>query len=246
MEKYPAQAAELADLLNIALGIARSPELVPSPGARMRIRYGLNEKLAETAHRQNKPFWRLGWANAVITLLLSLSLGGGGLAFTVSGSMPGEVLYPLKTGMEQTLISLTPGNDAKVKLYTAFNDRRVAEIMYLAGIGDSLAIAELTSSIAANFSAAAAIQGLNPNKTIDMLAPPSGTEWTVSITGTPENDRGAGVSSAVAEILTDAEASQLASLTDIPPGASPAVQLALEQAAAVIRDGYSDLLSRFD
>ncbi|MGI2335830.1 MAG: DUF5667 domain-containing protein [Dehalogenimonas sp.] len=246
IKKYPEQAAELAGLLDTALSISSSPDIEPSPGAKMRVRYALNEKLADITRPQNKPFWRFGWANAVATIVLSLSLAGGGLAFAAGGSMPGEALYPLKTSMEQTLVSLTPGNDAKITLYTAIIDRRVDEIMYLASIGDSLSIAEVTSSIAANFSAAAAIQGLDPNKSMDMLATPPGTESTVGITGAPTTSRATTESKAVSGILTEAEASQLANLADSPLGASPAVQLALEQAAAVIHEGYSNLLSQFE
>lgn len=245
LDKYPDQAVELAGLLKTALGIVHSAELEPSPGARMRVRYALNEKLSDMGRSPvNKPFWRIGWANAVVTLVLSLSLGTGGLAFAAGGSMPGEMLYPLKTGMEQTLVNLIPGDDAKLKLYAAFNDRRVNEIMYLAGAGDSLAIAEVTSSLAANFSAAAVIQGSAAGKSVDLLATPPGKETTAGIaTKVPEDDRNMTSSNAIAIMLTDAESSQLASLANVPPGASPAVQLALEQAAAVIRDGYSSLLS---
>ncbi|TFG47213.1 MAG: hypothetical protein E4H31_00175 [Dehalococcoidia bacterium] len=247
LERYPEHTADLEGLLATALSIARSPELDPSPGAKMRVRYALNEKMTEMSQPKAKPFWRVGWANAIVTLVLSLSLGGGGIAYTVAGSMPGQVLYPIKINMEQALVSMTLSDDAKINLYAALNDRRVSEIVYLAGIGDSLTIAEVTSRIQDNFFAAAAIiKGTQADNPMDLLATPPTKETMVGIATLSDKNRATDDSSTLNSVLSAYQITQLSDLSNIPVGASLAVQVAMEQAAAVIRSGYDSLLTPDD
>ena len=166
MARYPEHAAELEGLLLTSLQISKAAAIAPPPGAKMRIRYALGERAAELSRRRAKPtpFWRSGWANAIATFVLGLSLAGGGVAYAASGSMPGQALYPLKLDMEQVLVGITFSTDAKIELYAALNDRRVGEIVYLAGKGDSLAIAEVTGRLESNFAAAASLKGISANE----------------------------------------------------------------------------------
>ncbi|MEN8613724.1 DUF5667 domain-containing protein [Dehalogenimonas sp. THU2] len=249
LERHPAHAEELQGLLSTSLAIARSPELDPTPGARMRIRVALNEKMAEWAKPKPKPFWRLGWANAVATFVLGLSLTGGGLAYAASGSMPGQTLYDLKLGMEQALVAITPGDDARIELYAALNDRRVDEIVYLASIGDSLTIVEVTGRLQDNFTAAAALKGFQFDATAGILAAPPSFEATVpGIATTPDatdirtETKNLSTSDTNLENYKTSQLNNLAS--NVPTGASPAVQAAMDQAAAIIRAGYDALLNQ--
>lgn len=243
LEKYPDQAEELESLLNTALGIAHSPEIEPPAGARMRVRYALNQKMAEMDRPRGSFFQRLGLANGVITLLLVFSLGAGGLSYVASGSMPGQTLYPLKIGLENTLVSLTFTDEAKITLYAALNDRRIEEIQYLAEAGDSLGIVEITGRLQDNFMAAAALKG-NPEEDhtgILSTPPPAGTVGTTAIPGDDRNNL-----EALDSKLLDYQESQLNSLFEIPPDTSPAVREAVSQAAAVIRAGYDSLIYQSD
>ena len=165
LKRYPEYAAELEGLLLTSLDISKAAHIAPSPGAKMRIRVALNERVAELSGRKvtAKPFWRFGWANAVVSFILGLSLAGGSVAYAASGAMPGQALYPLKLDLEQALVSVTFSSDAKVQLYAALNDRRVGEIVYLARKGDSQGIAEVTNRIESNLSAAALAKGLSAN-----------------------------------------------------------------------------------
>jgi hypothetical protein len=164
-KRYPEYAAELEGLLLTSIGVSEAAHVVPPAGAKMRIRVALNERMAELSRNSSvsKRSWHFGWANAVVTLVLGLSVAGGSVAYAASGAMPGQALYPLKLDLEQALVSLTFSSDAKVELYTALNDRRVSEIVYLAQKGDSQGIAGVTSRIESNLTAAAAAKGLSAN-----------------------------------------------------------------------------------
>lgn len=165
LERYPEYAAELEGLLWTSMDISKAASIIPPVGARMRIRVALNQRMAELSSRtvRPRPFWRIGWANAVVTFVLGLTMAGGSVAYAASSAMPGQILYPLKLDLEQALVGLTFSSEAKVELYASLNDRRVGEIVYLAGKGNSQGIAELTSRIEINLSAAASAIGLSAN-----------------------------------------------------------------------------------
>ncbi|MEL7562297.1 DUF5667 domain-containing protein [Dehalogenimonas sp. 4OHTPN] len=253
LERYPEYAAELESLLLTSLDISRAAAVAPPAGARMRIRYALNERMAELSRRQAKPFWRFGWANAVATFVMGLTLAGGGVAYAASGAMPDQVLYPLKLSLEEALVSLPIPSGAKLDLYTALNDRRVAEIVYLAGKGDAQTIIEVVSRIENNFTAAAAIKTGSTDS--GMLTMPSfGPEKSqdATIAGSPEPPNvvqppGASVPvtarSSQDASLADYANQQLDTLSNTPAGGSAAVQAALEKAIAAVRNGYDWLLS---
>ncbi len=276
LARYPQHAAELEGLLLTSLQISKAAVIAPPPGAKMRIRYAIGERAAELSRRHAKPvaFWRSGWANAVATFVLGLSLTGGGVAYAASGSMPGEALYPLKLDLEQALVSVTFSTDAKIELYAALNDRRVGEIVYLAGKGDSLAIAEVTGRLESNFAAAADLKGISANEfarafnspaadaskgfgpvmTITQTAPSTTTpESTTATVGSgavpPESPTDlvlvtSGDESSLDAALREYQTSQLDALANAPAGTSAAVQEALERAMAAVKNGYDVLLSQ--
>jgi hypothetical protein len=269
LDLYPKHAAELEGLLLTSLQISKAAAIAPPPGARMRIRYALGERAAELARRGSRPapFWRSGWANAVATFVLGLSLAGGGVAYAASGSMPDEALYPLKLDMEQVLVGITFSTDAKIELYAALNDRRVGEIVYLAGKGDSLGIAEVTGRLESNFAAAAILKGISANEFATAFNAPTsdaakGPDRTITATGTVPPDQTPTIpttnqppmfssadlvltenDSALDQALREYQAGQLDVLSNAPAGASPAVQEALERAMAAVKNGYDVLLS---
>lgn len=236
LERYPEHTEELRSLLETALRLKHSPELIPSAGARQRVRYALNERMAEWSRpeKNRRTSLRFRLANIMVSLVMGFTFIGGGLAYASSGAMPDQTLYPVKTGLEQVMLSLAPGADARIKLYTAFNDRRVEEIMYLAAKGDSLGIAEITSRIADGFASLNVLFAYPEN---DLQAPPG----MLATTGNGP-DRTGESKDDLSPLLTGAQSSQLAVLSNVPATASPAVQLALEQAAEALRQGYASLV----
>lgn len=186
LKRYPDHAAELEGLLMTSLDISKAAKIDPAAGAKMRVRVALNERMAELSGRQpsSRPFWRVGWANAVITFVLGVSMAGGSVAYAASSAMPGQALYPLKLDLEQALVSVTFSSDAKVQLYAALNDRRVGEIVYLAQKGDSQGIAVVTSRIEGNLSAAAVVKGISAKDfAAAKAATPANPSFTTNITG---------------------------------------------------------------
>jgi len=263
LASHPEHAAELGGLLSTSLKISvASKAIVPPTGAKMRIRVALTERMAELSETKklSKPFWRFGWANAIATFILSLSLMGGGVAYAASESMPGQVLYPLKINLEQALVSFTFSKDARIELYAALNDRRVEEIVYLARMGDSLGMAGVTSRLEGNLSAAAALKGLSGAEFARALNAPADTskdsESTIASMPPSAPAQGTGQGpvttisfvedgSALDSVLSDYAISQLNALAGASSSAnSPAVQAALEKAMAAVKNGYDALISQ--
>ncbi|APV44633.1 hypothetical protein Dform_01305 [Dehalogenimonas formicexedens] len=274
LKRYPEYAGELRDLLDTSLDISNAARIEAPAGARMRIRVALNERMAEMSGRtaKSRPFWRIGWANAIVTFVLGLSMAGGGVAYAASSAMPGQALYPLKLDLEQALVNVTFSSEAKVQLYTALNDRRVSEIVYLAQKGDSQGIAQLTSRIEGNLSAAASALGLSANDyaaakassnfprtpgntvtdtTSPGVTPPPGSSTVAGTAGPPEANIpifGTSVTapqngSAIDSGIVVSANNQIASLSGaFNPSNSPAVQQALDRALAAIVNGYQALI----
>jgi hypothetical protein len=151
--------------------------------------------------------------------------------------------------MEQVLVAITPGDDARIELYAALNDRRVDEIVYLASIGDSLTIVEVTGRLQDNFTAAAALKGFQFDAATGIVSAPPSFEATVpGIATTPgatdirTETKNLSTSDTNLENYKTNQLNNLAS--NVPTGASPAVQAAMDQAAAIIRAGYDALLNQ--
>jgi hypothetical protein len=247
--RHPEHAVELEGLLATSTAISKAAEIDPPPGARMRIRVALNQRMAALSRSKIKPlpFWRFGWANSIATFILGLSLAGGGVAYAASGAMPGQALYPLKLDLEQALVSLTFSSSAKVELYAALNDRRVGEIVYLAQKGDSQGIAEVTSRIENNLSAAASAKGISSSDyaTAKAAAPPINTQNTLG----PGNTVTTPTTPATTLPDTGVPPAILPSKTTPPAGFQPgqAITLTIPKAGStvdsVLRDHANNQLS---
>jgi hypothetical protein len=81
-----------------------------------------------------QPISRVALVTLSIILLISVVLFGGATA-TASASkaaLPGDRLYPLKTGLEQARLSITSNPAAQANLYMEIASRRLLEIQVLA------------------------------------------------------------------------------------------------------------------
>lgn len=104
-----------------------------------------------SAHSFSVWISRNRWAYAVVTVLLIISLTGGGVAFAAEGSLPGDLFYPIKINVTEPLrVALTPSLEAKASLAASFANERVQEGETLAAQGklDQAKQAELSSLIA--------------------------------------------------------------------------------------------------
>ncbi len=85
-----------------------------------------------------------------IILIIALLFGGVGVSVVADGSLPGDVLYSVKTGVNENVkLALTLGNESKGILRGELASERLREAEQL--ISESKLTAELAAEIKANF-----------------------------------------------------------------------------------------------
>ena len=136
LESYPEQAVELEPLLRAALSIKEVSSIEPRPefwqAAKARLLSALAAK-EKKRERRLLPLWSWQWRWAVaVAMILALFLAGGGTVMASSDSLPGDLLYPVKTATEKVRAFFTFGDEAKANLHMKFAERRVKEIESLA------------------------------------------------------------------------------------------------------------------
>ena len=141
LAKYPSMRKQLEPLLRIALGIQEPPDVKPSAAFKVRARVQLIEQIhakqAVTKQpwvryiKQLKPIpykGRFNMISIIMAIVLAVSALGGGTVYASQDSLPGDALYPVKTGTEQVRLVLTPGDAAKVDLQLTFASSRLEEM----------------------------------------------------------------------------------------------------------------------
>ncbi len=148
LASYPEQADELKPLLQIAMATRRTATIQPRPDFRARARYQFHAALQEIEGKRGRLFfrWLPQWA-AVVTVVLVLLLAGSGTVAAASNSMPDEPLYQVKLTTEQVWLTLNFSDMGKARLNAVLADRRVAEIIYLAGKGDARRVEAITKRL---------------------------------------------------------------------------------------------------
>ncbi len=148
LASYPEQADELKPLLLVAMATRRTATIQPRPDFRARARYQFRSALREIEGKRGRLFfrWLPQWA-AVVTVVLVLLLAGGGTVAAASNSMPDEPLYQVKLATEQVWLTLNFSDMGKARLNAVLADRRVAEIIYLAGKGDARRVEAITKRL---------------------------------------------------------------------------------------------------
>lgn len=136
LESYPENAAELEPLLKSAVSLVETSSAIkPSPESE---RVGKHRLLAALEARERKqkeyrtPFWtwQRGWAVALAVLLVLILVGGSTVTASAS-SLPGDVLYPVKTATEKVQGFFTRGNEAKAGFHIKLAQRRLDELELL-------------------------------------------------------------------------------------------------------------------
>lgn len=141
LDRYTAVRRELEPLLRIALNIQEPPDIRPSAAFKIRARVSLMEHIraSQAMKETRRPIsqagvrqvWYAGWSKAatiIIAVILAISGVGAGTAYASQGSLPGDVLYPVKLGTEQVQRLLTADDVSRVNLELGFADTRLKEM----------------------------------------------------------------------------------------------------------------------
>ena len=160
LAQHPQEAADLEPLLSFAVQLEDSWKVTPTSGARAAARY---QVLARASQRPRGLLAAFGLLPqrprplvvGMVTVLL-LALGSTGAVSASANALPGDSLYPVKTGWEQIQISLTFDEGAKARAYAALAERRTEEVAELKSQGKPVSpegVAALTSQTLAAITA---------------------------------------------------------------------------------------------
>ncbi|MBI4286579.1 MAG: hypothetical protein HY670_11890 [Chloroflexi bacterium] len=144
LSAYPHLRDELKSLLEIATSIQpeKSP---PTPEFKQRARRRLLEAMAED--KVTPAPWRvvLDWLRmpvprgvfslAVAITILFLTAASGTAVYAYQYSLPGEALYPVKTGVEKIQLTVTFEPEERFKLRSRLAQRRIDEVVAQSNAG---------------------------------------------------------------------------------------------------------------
>jgi len=133
LARHPESSGELRPLLEIALKL-KPVHAEVSPGFRSRARQHLIEAMRQPDGVYEKRRARsglralpMGLATSLIAGLLVIAIAGGTTVYASQRSLPGETLYPVKTGVEKLQLTLTFDQESKASRHLTMAQRRVDE-----------------------------------------------------------------------------------------------------------------------
>jgi hypothetical protein len=117
---------------------------------------------------------KLAQRTVLITLIVIgvFLIGGFSMTAAAQSALPGDALYPVKTGMEQVQLSMKTDSGAQAELYVEFAGRRLAEIEKLVDAGRyeevSAVAAEFQVSVQKALQAVQALAATNPTRATEL------------------------------------------------------------------------------
>jgi hypothetical protein len=145
-----ARHPELTPALRAALAVRGLPPAVPSPAFRSASAQRMRNLIAAqpstpaaplaVGNERRRPWWQsLAAGQGVVwrlaTLLVILSLVGGGTVLAAGESMPDQPLYGVKLAAEALQVELAPAAERRFDVYMQQSDRRLAEALAMALAG---------------------------------------------------------------------------------------------------------------
>ncbi|MFC2044806.1 DUF5667 domain-containing protein [Chloroflexota bacterium] len=154
LKRFPTEANELRPLLETFSDARLAAEIRPSADFRNKARNEFQAELREMEGRKSRSFFSFEWLRqpqwATVAIAAVILLATGGTAAAAGGSMPDQFLYPVKRATEHAQMAFTFTQLDKAQLNTRLADKRVAEIVYLAGDGKYDEIAAVTEALSTN------------------------------------------------------------------------------------------------
>ncbi len=137
LARYPQLRDELCPLLELVSAL--EPEKVTPTGEfKSRTRRMLLEVIQSGVRVESKRRSAFGWLGALaparavsiaFIALIILVMSGGGAAYAAQNSLPGDILYPLKTGVENLQLVITFDPEAKADLHLKLAEKRINEVV---------------------------------------------------------------------------------------------------------------------
>jgi len=141
LASYPDMADELKPLLELSHAVTETSMSIKPRGefkaaARHRFHAAMAEKGSKVA-KAKAAFrgWRFKWATVAVAALVVFVVGGG-MGVSSANSMPGDMLYGVKTFAEQIRMGLTFGSENKAQLHLQLAEERSEEIQTLVEEGN--------------------------------------------------------------------------------------------------------------
>jgi hypothetical protein len=150
LSRYPDHADELRPVLEAALWIQEQRDKFdPRPGvmraSKARVLNQIRQEQAARSLPADEPaergfFWGLPWLDQkmhtlrtafTILLIAFLVVSTSSVALASAGAIPGDSLYPLKLGLEEAALAVTPSEAGDAQLRIDFAQRRLREIQML-------------------------------------------------------------------------------------------------------------------
>jgi hypothetical protein len=131
--RYPHLGQELRSLLEIAVNL-KPDDVTPSAEFNQRTKMRLFEEM-RPAPAKAPQSWRIWQELAPSKVLASVLLGvlilamvGGSTVYAAQSSLPGDILYPVKTGVENLQLAVTTSAAVKANLHIKLAERRIDEV----------------------------------------------------------------------------------------------------------------------
>ena len=112
LDRYPSRRQELEPLLKMALNIQEPPAFKLDSSYKQVAKAQLLQQIRATRQEKSRSFTdifsfgippQFVWARvavSVVVIIIVISMLAGGTAYAAQGSLPGDLLYPVKTGTE--------------------------------------------------------------------------------------------------------------------------------------------------
>ncbi len=165
LERYPRLRQELGPLLDMAVRLPPAPDERPSSEFRARARLALQQEISRSkAPRWRKVLGRMLPVPALALTAFSLVFLAGGLTYAAQDSLPGQALYPVKTGTERLLLLVTLNSARRAEYHLELAERRVQEMVELTSMGQPPGT-DAVQAVAAQVDAALAeVRSLGPDR----------------------------------------------------------------------------------
>jgi len=176
--QYPQLSDELPSLMEVA-AVIQPEELTPSAEFIARAESRLFEAMGPApAPAEGRVLDLFGWFKppalarhaVMIAIIVAAVVGGSAGAYATSVSLPGSVLYPLKTATEGARLAATPSDAGKAELHIAFAERRIEEMAAISIQGEVAEMPALTDALAQHLEQAESLAGAVAAAGIDTQA----------------------------------------------------------------------------